>query len=120
MSTLGSQIDAICALQEKKKKLDAEVKKLETEIAAKTEQLLADMDTAGTTLSAGKKGKATVTESKVFNIKDYDAFCAYMSKKKAFFLLQRRVAVTAMRELYESGTQVPGIEPYTKRELKVS
>lgn len=40
MSTLGSQIDAICALQEKKKKLDGDVKKLETEIAAKTEQLM--------------------------------------------------------------------------------
>ena len=49
----GSMTAAAQKLHTSQPNVSRVIGKLETEIAAKTEQLMADMDTAGTTLSAG-------------------------------------------------------------------
>jgi len=40
-----------------------------------------------------------------------------MKENDALFLLQRRPAAAAYRELLESGQTIPGVEPYTQRQI---
>ena len=44
--------------------------------------------------------------------------CAHIRKTKDFSLLQRRLAAPAIKERWEAGKKVPGVEPFAI--LKVS
>lgn len=117
--TIGTLIDGIWALREEKRDLEAKVKTIEGEIAAKEEALLARLDKENTDKAAGRKASVSVGTSQQFNIQDFDALAAYVKKTGYFHLFQRRITVDAARELFEKHGQVPGLEPFTKRKLNV-
>jgi hypothetical protein len=66
----------------------------------------------GITSSGGKEYTASVSEEDVFNISDYEAFTRFVLRNKAPYLFQRRLSVTAVRELIEmkGGKVLPGLE----------
>lgn len=116
---MGSLIDDIWALREKKRELAASIEDIEKTIAEKEELLISRMDQEGVEKSTGKKASVSVAVSQQFNIKDFDSLAAYVKKTGYFHLFQRRITVDAARELFEKHGQVPGLEPFTKRKLNV-
>lgn len=62
---------------------------------------------------------ATITERVVGQIEDYDAFIRFMTRNKAFYLLERRISTSAFRELLDSrkGKAIPGLASFTKRSI---
>lgn len=117
--TMGALIDSIWASREEKRRLDAQVKETETTIAELQTQLMERMEAEGTDKAQGSKASVTISKNVVANVEDWDAFWAYVIKKKYTHLLQRRVSDPAYRELLEAGQNVPGVEPFTKRALTV-
>lgn len=117
--TLGSQIDKLATLKDKKSELDAKVKDLETEISELTETIIQRLQAEETDRGAGKKMSVTIGHEVVANIIDYEAFWAFVVKAKAPQLLQRRVSNPAFREMleYRKGKPVPSLEPFTKIKL---
>lgn len=116
---MGSLIDGIWALRERKRDLEAQTKKIEEEIAAKEEELIARMDQEGVDKSTGKQASVSVSATQQFNIVDFDALAAYVKKTGYFHLFHRRITTDAARELFERHGKVPGLEPFTKRKLNV-
>ncbi|HQJ52284.1 MAG TPA: hypothetical protein PKW05_10965 [Anaerolineae bacterium] len=119
VGTLGSTIDEMWALREKKRVAEEAVKKIEVDIAIQEEILLARMDKEDTNKAEGKKASASITNAVVANVQDWGAFHEYIRKNKFFHLLQRRVSDPAYRELLDLGKKVPGVEPFTKRKLNL-
>ena len=98
VGTLGSTIDEMWALREKKRVAEEVVKKIEVDIAIQEEILLARMDKEDTNKAEGKKASVSITSAVVANVQDWEAFHEYIRKNKFFHLLQKRVE-PAYREL---------------------
>lgn len=59
-------------------------------------------------------------ETQYPEIEDFDAFWNYVREHDMPYLLQRRPAVTAIREAFDQGNEIPGIELKTKEKIHVS
>lgn len=117
--TLGSAIDALWALREKKRKLETQVKEIEATIADSETQVMELMDKEGVEKTTGKKASVSITSNVVPQVEDWDAFYAYIHRNKYYHLLERRPSVTGCRELFETKGKLPGVLPFTKRKLNL-
>lgn len=119
LGTMGSSIDSLWAKREEKRSVEAKVKVIEAEIAAIEESLMERMDKEETTKSQGTKASVSITQATVANVEDWEAFHSYIAKNKYFHLLQKRVSDPAVRELWDAGKKVPGVQPFSKRKLNI-
>lgn len=117
--TIGDIADEVLALQVKIKKKEDEVEELEAKRKALLEELKLAADGAQLTSGGGKKSKFTIELETVPHIADWDAFCAYMKDNSYFHLVQRRPGSKACQELWNLGTQIPGIDKFSQHKVRV-
>jgi hypothetical protein len=82
-------------------------------------ELLVRLDEQGMKKASTDDGTASVTEVVLPQVVDWDAVHEHIQKTGDFYLLQKRPAAAAFRELLESGETVPGMEPFTKRSISL-
>jgi hypothetical protein len=116
---IGPIIDQLHDLRERKRELMKQVEVIEAEYGALEEQLMEKLDKEGTGKGAGTKASASISVSVVGNVTDWDKFHAYVKKTGFFHLFQRRLSDPAVRELFDQGKKVPGVEPFKKRRLNL-
>ncbi len=120
--TIGGLIDQMSDIRERRRALDAESAALKKDYDTLELQLIELMDNEGCKKSTGQKATASIGENINFNFSEgdgFDQFMAYVAKTKYFHLVQRRVSAPAVRELFESKGTVPGLVPFTKREVSL-
>ena len=117
--TIGSLIDTMNHLREKRRLIAKQDDELKKEYDAAETQLIEMMDAEGCAKSTGKTASAGISETMVFNTVDWDAFMAYLIKTKQAHLVQRRVSAPAVLELFQAKGKVPGLEPFTKRAINL-
>lgn len=114
--SLGAQIDALHENREEIRKLTKDLKKLTGAKEILEQGLLASMAAQDLEQSRGAIATATVSITTVPNVFDWEAFYDFIKETDAFYLLDRRAASVAYRELLESreGEAIPGVQPYDK------
>ena len=119
---LGQMCDDIRKLDVKVSSMQAKLDALKDVRREQEEVLLVTMRELGTTSIKGKKSSATISETVRPQIKDAEKFFAFVLRRKALHLFERRVAVTEYRELKESlgGKPIPGLGEYTQIRLNVT
>lgn len=117
--TVGALIDQIWAAREEKRRLESQIKEVETTIATLQEQIMERLEAEGLDKASGSKATVSISANTVANVEDWDSFWSYILKNKYTHLLQRRVSDPAYRELLEQGKKVPGVQPFVKRTLNV-
>ncbi|MBK1683455.1 hypothetical protein [Rhodoferax fermentans] len=118
--TVGSLIDQLHTIRSQKRELAVREKELTTEYEATEQQLMALMDAEGVTKSTGKTATASLSTVQTFNFipeTGFDAFFAYAAKIKRPDLLQRRISVPAVRELWSMKGAVPGLVPFEEKKI---
>lgn len=114
--SIGAQIDELHELREKLRNLE----KMKQGMQKRKDQLEFDLMASleAQELSSGRGNTATVTIQRTTlpNIKDWDEFYKFISENDAFYLLERRPAAIAYRELLEArgGEAVPGAESFER------
>ena len=116
---LGTLIDGVWEQRESKRRLEAEIKLIEANIASAELALIERLDKEGVDSSRGKSATASISTTISASIDDWDTFTAYVAKTKQFHLLQKRVSDPAARELFETKGSVPGLSPFTKRKVNI-
>ena len=116
--TIGSTIDEAWKVKNEIKKLNAEISIREEELKAIEERLHAQMKTEDTTRGAGKLASVLLSPDEVPTVEDWDKLQAYIKRNSAFHLLQKRVAVLAVRELWGQHKKVPGVVAVQQTKLK--
>lgn len=116
--TIGSLIDELAALKAEKAQIEASKKAVEKRIDDKKQEILDRMDAEGTTLGAGKTASARVNETVLPQVKDWDAFYAFIRDNNYFHLLQRRPSTPGCAELFAT-QEIPGVERFTKRDINL-
>lgn len=117
--SLGALVDQMWSLREQKRELDASIKDLEGQIADKESLIMEQMASQGLDKMSGALASVSITTNTVAQVEDWDAFWAFIHKKKYGHLLQRRVSDPAYRELLEQGVVVPGVSPFSKQRLNL-
>lgn len=118
-AAIGTLIDELNDLRERKRELNQQLKDLDEQYKELERQILEHMDAAGTELVASGRTRVSVTRQVVPSVNDWEAFEQYVKDNDAMYLFERRVASKPWRELYESGEQVPGTEPFERRSLSL-
>lgn len=117
--SLGLQIDALFKLRETLRGIQQQEKDQLALIEAAEVVLMETMKTEGVDKSTGKLATASISDVASANVVDWDLFGAYVLKNKYIHLLQRRISLPAVRELFETKGKVPGVEPFTQRKLNL-
>ncbi len=118
---IGTKIDTLFGLREKKRKLSAKLKDIEADMKPLEAEIMAALDAENTIKTSSRTATVSISEAEVPSATDWDAFNKYVRRNNYFHLYQRRVSATAFRELLESrrGKAIPGIESVNIRKLNL-
>jgi hypothetical protein len=111
---INDKIDEMYMLRERKRGLEAQLKDCIAEIAECQTWLITRYKEVGTSTAKGALASATITETLVPQIEDWGQVQEWVMENDAIYLLHRRISSGPWKELMDAGTEVPGIEPYTK------
>lgn len=92
----------------------------ETRESALKEHIIAVLPVSELRGIAGKIARATITSKTIPIVSDWAKFYAYMIRKKRGDLLQRRLNEEAIKELWDAGIDVPGVEPFVAKGVSVT
>ena len=110
--TLGEVADALYDLREERHDLQKEIEKIEVAERELKNRLIAELDKGDLQGVLGKKARAAVHVRPTPTVKDWAAFGAYILKQKDLSLLQRRPSEAAVKERWEAGEVVPGVDRF--------
>ena len=117
--TLGSLIDKMSEVREKRRAIAKQDEALKADYDAIEMQLIELMEAEGCPKATGKLASASISETTVFNTVDWEVFMAYLIKTKQGHLVQRRVSAPAVLELFTAKGVVPGLEPFNKKSINL-
>ena len=116
---LDELIDKMFMLREAKRGLDSQLKDVKDQLSNLQQQLLVRFNEVGTDYARGSFASASITESVVPQIDDWGQVAEWVMENDAIYLLHRRISSGPWKELRDAGTDVPGIEPYTKTAISL-
>ena len=114
LATLATERDE---MRMQMKVLQDQEKALKKRLDENEEAIIALLDEQGVTRSGVGPYSMSISTSTVGNVDDWDSVYEYIKDNDAFFLLQRRIANAAYKELLDTGDTVPGVAPFEKRSL---
>lgn len=121
--TLGSLIDKLNDIRDKKRKAQEVVDELGEQYKELEASILQRLEAEGMDKGTGKKATVSRGEAVVANVVDWDAFYTFIYKNKFGHLLQRRVSEPAFRELLEmkgeKAMAKAGVTPFVKVSLNL-
>lgn len=117
--TLGTMIDRLSAIREKKRAQEEVVKAIDAEYRALETEILERMLAEGADKIGAKTATASVSKSVVPQVENWDLFYSFIHKHKYYHMLERRPATAAFREMLELKGDVPGVTPFTKTTLNL-
>ena len=121
--SIGGMVDAIykqgLIVREKQTALN-DAKQLQEDMIDHAMMVFKKDDLEG---SKGKLGQASISCSVVPQAEDpaaWEKIFKYILKKKDFAILQKRLGVTHIRDLWEDGVQIPGVIPFPRVTLSIT
>ena len=119
MNTVGSMIDHLHVLREKRRQLEKEIENINKEYSLVEVDLLRQMQAQGLEKAGGQFASAAITDSVKPTVEDWDLFYNFIKKNDYFHLLERRPSVTGCRELFETKGKIPGVVPFTIQKVSL-
>ena len=110
-SALAEIVDKLFQTREQRYALQHEIKKLEELESACRIALIKSLPKFGATGLAGRYARAQLETKQIVRVEDWSKLYAFIKKKNAFDLLQRRVSDTAVKARWEEKDVVPGTVP---------
>ena len=109
---LGMCADLLYQIREKRLEKQKEVDAIETEEKALKEHIIQTLPKSEASGVAGKVARVTVVTKQIPQVKDWDTFYKHIKKTGDFDLLQRRLTDTAIKDRWENGKKIPGVESF--------
>lgn len=117
---MGACADRLYQLRQKRLEMQKEVDKVAAEEAALKEHIINTLPKSEASGVAGKLARVTVVTKQIPQVKDWDAFYKYVKKTGQFDLMQRRITDAAIKERWEAGKEVPGVEHFNAVSISVN
>jgi ribonuclease HII len=117
--TTPELIDRMFELRDSKRLREAQIKELTSEIDEIKFELIGRFQSDGTEVTATAKATASITETTVPNVTDWDQYYEFIKQEDAFYLLEKRPSTAAWRELHNSGQTPPGTAAFVKYDINL-
>jgi hypothetical protein len=117
---LGAAIDALKKLRDARKAAEAAFGARKAIEKAFEDQIFARFEKSELEGARGKLAQATIVRTEVVTIDDYEAFAAFVIRKKLPELFQRRASREAVRNLWEKGVTIPGVGKFINVRLSLT
>jgi len=107
---IGACADRLFTVRQQR--LDAQkiVDAFQVEETALKDYIIDTLPKSESTGAAGKLARVSVVVKEVPQVKDWDAFYAYVHKNKAYDLLNRALTKASVEARWEAGKEVPGVD----------
>ena len=117
--------DLLYSIREQRYALQKQVAELKAQEAEITDFLINTLPASDATGVSGKLARVTIVSNTVAQVNDWDALYDHILKtgKKnpgVFALLQRRVGDKAVKDVWDAGKTVPGVEPFGIKTLSLN
>lgn len=115
--TMAQLVERMVEVRDERRRISSRDKELVDEFRSLESEVLIQLDEQGMEKASTPAGTASINETVLPQVTDWDAFYQYMIDNDSLHLLQKRPAAAAFRELNESGEVINGVEPYTQRTI---
>lgn len=109
---LGACADNLFELRNKRLAKQKKVDEIASEETALKNYIIENLPKSEASGVAGKLARVTVVTKQVPQVKDWDAFYKYVKKTGSFDLVQKRLTDAAIKERWEAGKEIPGVEHF--------
>lgn len=118
---VGSLINKLMDIRESMKPLNAQIARLKEEKEETELKLIEMMDALGTDQTRNDVATASISDTVVPQVEDWDRFYRWIHRNKAYYMLERRPASVAFRETLEQrkNKPIPGVQSYTRRTINL-
>ena len=110
--SLGACADRLYELKADKSAAQKAVEAIEAEISAITNYIIEELPKSNASGIAGSKARVTVVSKPVPRATDWMEVYNFILRYDRFDLLQRRLSDAAVKEMWQDGQTVPGVEPF--------
>lgn len=117
---LGTAIDKLYALRAERLEAEKQIKVMKSNELALRITIKRLLDAASLEGGRGASASASIQYSTEPTAKDWPAIYDYIRDNDAFDMLQRRLASTAVKDRWDSGIIIPGIEKFDTWDLSVT
>lgn len=118
--TIGACIDLLYRNRAERLALNTKLEELKKSEGALETHIINSFSKTDITGARGKIATAGVKTTTTVDTEDWDAYLAYVVKKKAWDLLRKQPAVRAVQERWDQGQEIPGVKPFTKIGLSLT
>ena len=115
--TTAEIIARMVEIRDERRKISALDKEYIEEFRPLEMDLIVRLDEQGMEKASTASGTASINETVLPQVVDWDEFYEWIKENDAFYMLQKRPAAAAFREHQDSGEEIAGVVPYTKREI---
>lgn len=117
---ISALVEKLWTIREQLREIARQEKDLRDAYNETSAALITQLDTMGVSSLKTPVARISITESQVAKLADWDAFTQYVKENDAFYLLQKRPAANAIKELNNiTGSTPPGIELLTLRDISM-
>jgi len=119
---LALKADALKALRDRRLELSHEVDRLKEEEKLLKNNIIDLMEKSGGTMTGilGAHCRVKLVPKVDVRVMDWDAVWDYIYEHRASEMVQRRIGVTAVRDRWDMGDEVPGVERYEYNDLSIT
>lgn len=117
--SLGQLAQLAHDIREEKRELDRQSKECGARLDEVKGLIYAKLDEQGVDRTSVNGITLAKSDTQVPNVTDWDALGQFILEQGMLVLLQRRVSSAAWKELLDLGTEVPGVESFTKRDVNI-
>lgn len=119
INDLAKMADAYYETRQRRLAMQKDVDKLQEQETALRKSLIDYLSESEAEGVAGATCRVQLTKKEVPSVTDWDAFFSYVAARRQFDLLQRRVSDTAVKQRWEDGKKIPGVEKFQVTDLSV-
>jgi hypothetical protein len=117
---LGACADRLFELRNKRLAMQKDVDAVASEEAALKNHIIDNLPKSEASGVAGKLARVTVVTKQIPQVKDWDAFYKYVKKTGSFDLMQKRLTDAAIKERWEAGKEIPGVEHFNAVSVSIN
>lgn len=117
---LGACADKLFELRNKRLAEQKKVDEIAAEETALKNHIIENLPKSEASGVAGKLARVTVVAKQIPQVKDWDAFYKYVKKTGSFDLMQKRLTDAAIKERWEAGKEVPGVEHFNAVSVSIN
>lgn len=117
--SLNNYIDDLLHIRTTISDLNAQVDELKHKRDDIEKTVMSMLDENEVSLMRGRSASVSISETETASVEDWDQFEKYIIDNNALYLLQRRPANQAYRELVKTNGPIPGVTTFIQRRLNL-